>query len=513
MVLLPPDGAVDLPAVRIRSIGVRADVSSRPRVGAGRDRAGLDDLAEDLENSGVPAGGARALAAAAAGQQMRPVLAVPLEDLATIDAGNGLRALDASPAVELEVEAPSDDEAQVLLEIDGTGVVSWHFPQPSQDRTGADRADAVQTFRIPIRQADVPGQSAPRDEIPTADRGVFGIGTRKLLHLIRYPVEKAVGRVGTVLVGAWEGRARPYGLRLVRDQGLTGEAPGVALTSDDWAELHDAPTLLLVHGTFSTALSAFGGLADDPALLVGLIERYHGRVLLFDHPSLHVDPVANARWFLEQVPPDVDLRLDVVSHSRGGLVSRALSTSAVLGISHRQPTLRNVVHVATPNAGTVLADPERWGTLFDTITNLSMLFPDDLVSVPLTGVVEVVKQVGTGVLDGLGGLASMQPGCDLLSSLTAAAAAEGTTTRQFAVSSDFEPEQAPLPLRALDLLVDSFFGEGNDLIVPTEGVSQVPGLRIDDVLRLPQRPAISHVNYFRDRTVRTQLAAWLPGDG
>jgi hypothetical protein len=162
--------------------------------------------------------------------------------------------------------------------------------------------------------------------------------------------------------------------------------------------------------------------------------------------------------------------------------------------------------VATPNAGTVLADPERWGTLLDTMTNLAVLLPDDLASVPLTAVLQTVKQVGTGVLDGLDGLAAMAPGSEFLDGL---GSAPGTA---FAVASDYTPESAPLPLRALDALVDPFFGEGNDLVVPTRGVSRAAGLTIGDVLAVRRTPAVSHVSYFGEPTVRERIADWLPSD-
>jgi hypothetical protein len=59
-----------------------------------------------------------------------------------------------------------------------------------------------------------------------------------------------------------------------------------------------------VHGTFSRGRSAFGGIAADTELLVELDRRYEGRVLVFDHPTLHVSPEANVRWLLERLPED-----------------------------------------------------------------------------------------------------------------------------------------------------------------------------------------------------------------
>ncbi len=505
MPLLRPDDALDLPGARIRSVGVSAQVDSIPLGGPGDVRADVPDLPEQLSEYGVPEDGAALLAGVLDEQDLHPVLVVPVDELATRPGADGGRGgLDEGPSLEITVDAPAENEAQVVLEVDATGVMSWHFPVVSEGAPPGDRASLEQVFRIPVRQVDVPG-TAP-DE---GDRGVFGFGVRKLLQVLRYPVEWAAGTAGRLLVRAWEGRYRPYALRTLDGHGASpGSGPG--LSPDHLAEIDGKPTLLLIHGTFSTGQAGFAKLLADAGLLRALRDRYGSRILVFDHPSLHVDPTANARWFLEQFPPGTDLVLDVVSHSRGGLVARALSSPGpAQAVGRRTPAVRTTVHVATPNAGTVLADPARWGALLDTMTNLATLFPDDFTSLPLTAVIETVKQVGTGVLDGLDGLAAMSPGSRFLVGL----GSEPPTVagKSFAVASDFDPESASLPVRALDALVDPFFGEGNDLVVPTEGISRAAGLTVEDVLTVPRSPAIAHVSYFGDATVREHIATWLPG--
>jgi hypothetical protein len=153
MPLLEPDGTLELPGARIRSVGVSAQVDAVPADLAG-GRGDVRDLDEQIGELGVPADGARALADALSARDVRPVLAVPVEELATTFGAGADRGLDEGPTIELTVDAPGHDEAQVLLEVDGTGVVSWHWAVA--EGVAGDRAGLEQVFRIPVRQIDVP---------------------------------------------------------------------------------------------------------------------------------------------------------------------------------------------------------------------------------------------------------------------------------------------------------------------------------------------------------------------
>jgi hypothetical protein len=500
MTILQPDHAVEIPGVLIRSVGVGAQVDANPLNAPGADRA-LEDLESALNSYHALDGGVRPLTDAIRDADMAPVLEVPVNDLTTTGPTGPTRALDEAPALELTVEAPGEEEGQVFLEVDDSGVVAWHFPVVAA-AGGAMRSGQEQVFRIPVLQADIPG-----DVPEPGDRALLGIGARKLLHLLRYPIQHAAGAAARKLVSLWEDQRRPYGLRLWDQHGLAGP-PGSILTPAQFQELSGKPCLLLVHGTFSTAATGFAGLAADAALVTELLSRYEQRVLVFDHPSVSVSPKDNVRWLLEQVPNGVDLVLDVLAHSRGGLVGRALTLPPAEAPGIAPPQVRRVVHVATPNAGTALAAPERWGSLLDVVTNLTMLFPDT-ASVPLTAVMETVKQLGIGVAEGLDGLAAMDPDSEFLSTLTSSTAGKGS--QAFTIASDFEPRTGPVPLRALDVLVDAFFTEGNDLVVPTAGVSDALGLDVAERVTVPATPAINHNAYFRDEGVRRQIAQWLPG--
>ena len=109
--------------------------------------------------------------------------------------------------------------------------------------------------------------------------------------------------------------------------------------------------LLLIHGTFSKSDMFFEELdatAEGKAYLASAEVEY-GAILAFDHPTLAVSPWINA-LDLQAALARVTGRIDVVCHSRGGLV-----TAWWLRLARRD--VDNVVFVGSPLAGTSLASP------------------------------------------------------------------------------------------------------------------------------------------------------------
>jgi hypothetical protein len=502
-----PDEIHDLEyGVRLRSVGIsgRADeVHPGPAAGQPVRDAEPGAWPDALADEGMPDDAAAILGAAADDAELRRELSLPVDDLISSAApGAGTRADEQRPHLEVTVDAPDEGEGQVLLEVDGSGVVRWHVSEVAGTGLGTDRAGAVQTFRVPVEQIDVSAEPG--------ERGVLGFGVRKVLHLVRFPVQSAAALAGGLAVGWWERRQRPYGLGLPTPDTFAEPINGDGVATGRLAELADKPFLLLVHGTFSRGRSAFHGLGQDTALLGELYRRYEGRVLLFDHPTLYVDPEANVRWFLKRLPDDRPLTFDVVTHSRGGLVARQFLTEPLArAVGRPAPVIRTLVHVATPNAGTTLASADRLGSLLDAFTNLLSLLPDETVLVAIQGVLEVVKQIATGVVGGLDGLTAMNPGGAWLRALNEMPAPRGTAVH--AITSNFEPGNSSLAVKALDLLVDRLFGAANDLVVPTEGVYRAGAYVVTDPFMVPRANAVAHTTFFRDAEVRNQLSKWLGG--
>jgi hypothetical protein len=124
--------------------------------------------------------------------------------------------------------------------------------------------------------------------------------------------------------------------------------------------------LLFVHGTFSSTdafLNGFDHAANGDAFLKRIFAHYD-EVLAFDHPTLSVSPVLNS-FDLAGAMTNASGPLDVVAHSRGGLVARWF-LEGFAGADGSGPN--RAVLVGSPLGGTSLASPPR---LRDSLSMLS----------------------------------------------------------------------------------------------------------------------------------------------
>jgi pimeloyl-ACP methyl ester carboxylesterase len=326
-------------------------------------------------------------------------------------------------------------------------------------------------------------------------------------------LDRVAGEVGEHFVRRWEEKKRPHRMRSIEPGTLAaGDVPD--LGADELGKLAEGRTLLFIHGTASRCHSGFGRLPDP--VLERLGDRYAGRVAGFDHPTIGYSPTENATWLGEQFRElSSPLEVDVIAHSRGGLVTRVLSEQpGAAGLDPGAFRVRSAVFVGTPNAGTPLADFDHLGKLVDNLTNLLELVPDNPVTDPLEVILSVVKQLAVGALKGLDGLTAMSPGGPYLSEFLNVPSGGGADYR--AVCSNFEPaEAAPLGRIARDLATDAIFDDHpNDLVVPTVGVHAENGsshFPVADPLTLDAREAVDHSSFWVHPRVHEAFERWLPG--
>lgn len=285
------------------------------------------------------------------------------------------------------------------------------------------------------------------------------------------------------------------------------------MAAPDWDMFNGEATLVLVHGTFSTPDAGFFGWLGTPSFSE-VHDRYGGRCLALAHPTMHVDPVENVTWFLDHLPKNKPWTFDTVSHSRGGLVVRELAARAKENGSCQ---VNRMVMVAPPNFGTPLANTEHWTTFLNVHTSILTYAPDTVATIVSEGLLCLVKILGSGAIYGLPGIAAMNAGADYLQLL-----APRTCSRPdglYAIASSYSPSQPAiikiLAAKAADAVVDTFFEEPNDMVVPTKGCSEGSSVAVgfpispERLMRLGGQ--VHHCNFFEQRTVHDKLAEWLIG--
>jgi hypothetical protein len=328
----------------------------------------------------------------------------------------------------------------------------------------------------------VSGEKAPRPLGIGARliEGAATAGERGVMDILRV--------VGTWTLGTITGKkqslitalARQYDQDTVAEQRLLRIGPDgkcTPLESPPWRWLDGAAlpgqtdrVLLFIHGTFSQTSVP---VADFSPGFLAWAGRTYRAVLGFDHWTLSLTPEENAKLLWELLDPSLRAghRLDIVTHSRGGLVARAF----VELLGHGE-AVRRVIFVGTPNAGTNLANPKNWGTVADVLVNLA---PKGAPFAKLSGL--LARLLIAGAEGRIPGLQAQNPSAsgsnDFLGRLQRPTTLpEGVSYA--AVAASFEPEPGGFNPRQLlerveDVGADAFYGHANDLVVDTGSVWSV----------------------------------------
>jgi pimeloyl-ACP methyl ester carboxylesterase len=467
-------------------------------------RAVLLDQA-DVEGRG-PQLGTEQLAQALAETDMSEKYTLELEAVRRdrSEEGDDGRGREEGEEIIVEVPAPAADEGQILMLVEEDGAITWHLPAPP-DPVAESRAQEMVVFRLPGRE--IP---PPPEDTDASDRGILSAIGSKVLKILTYPLTPVLRAAGTTFSKAWETDNRPARFRTFTASNYATDQNVSELSRQDWERLSEGPALLFVHGTFASAHNAFRQLPADA--LRELSERYGGRVFALDHHSIWLPPSENAKLAAQALPDDIPLEVDIVSHSRGGLVARELAERAADAGFADTFHVRRIVMVATPNAGTALADQANIRKWLDIITNIAQFVPDNPVTDIIALVLTVLKQLTLGVFEGLPGITSMDPAGKYLEELNV----DGDFAAEyFTIAAEFEPlEGTPLTRVAQDLAIDAIFsGKHNDLVVPTEGASAISGLSrfAPESLVFDSGRGLDHSSYFGNPEVVAKLKEWLQG--
>ncbi len=377
-------------------------------------------------------------------------------------------------------------------------------------------ADGLLDFRFDAGPALRPQRRAWRRGTP----GIFD--ATPINHTLFKPVVGS--KVSEFLEKLDDGFNPLYGL-----YDLNGQAVGQVPAS--------GKVLLIVHGTFSKGEAILSQLraaqdgAGQPvgAQLLHAAKAAYQQVLVYEHPTLQVGPWINA-LDLARAFAGTQAQVDVICHSRGGLVTRWW-----LEVLQRELLGRaRVVFVASPLMGTGLASPYRLRTALKLLANYSAAVNQVAglasLALPMFKVVEGLAALlasGSGLLARspvadaavamVPGLASMSrygpDGVDFIKgNVELEKLSFGWTApppAYFAVTSNFESrdirwrfwEAFRSPgLRLADAGTDMLFSGANDFVVDTESMTRV-GVAADIVnpsqkLDFGTNDRVHHVNYF-----------------
>jgi hypothetical protein len=276
--------------------------------------------------------------------------------------------------------------------------------------------------------------------------------------------------------------------------------------------------LLVIHGTFSKGehlledlLKAEGG----PDLLRRAASKYT-QILSFDHPTVSVSPMLNA-LDLRNALGDSMASVDIICHSRGGLVSRWWMET----LDPLPTRAKRCVFVASPLKGTSLASPPRLRAGLNALANLSRLVGNVGMAIPLMKAPAAILRVIGSVV----GVGSRVPLVDAAVAMIPGLASQSLTSNNselirlnreplnapqyFFVRSDFQNPSAgwdicrlirETKIRAAETAADLFVFPGqNDLVVDWDSMTEVPGIALGDsnLLDFGTNGAVYHTNYFQ----------------
>ena len=309
-------------------------------------------------------------------------------------------------------------------------------------------------------------------------------------------------------------------------------ASGVLEPFLDGSKAGGKRVLLIIHGTFSNSENVLEGIEAAPngrghKLLADAAKKYD-LVLTFDHPTVGASPFLNAFDLAAALRP-LPKALDIICHSRGGLVTRWFLEALV---SDELRKSSRAILVGSTIGGTSLASPARLKAAMDYLANLGEMLGHltKLGSThPFIGAAGIMMQVFTSVtrfaaktpmfdaaialVPGLHGQSLIGNNPEILRlRANTGACYRQSGLRYFAVTANFEPKDPgwnflqyfskPMQ-RMANWGADLVFDGPNDLVADVSAMTDIAtdengkGLPMEEVLDFGTTDAVHHTNYFR----------------
>jgi pimeloyl-ACP methyl ester carboxylesterase len=286
--------------------------------------------------------------------------------------------------------------------------------------------------------------------------------------------------------------------------------------------------LLLIHGTFSNCenfAGALNGVPDtDGKTFLEWARGKYDAILAFNHPTLSLPPLLNALR-LESLLGDLPGKIDVVCHSRGGIVARWWYEVAC----RRPERLGKVVFAGSPLAGTSLAAPDKVRDAIEYFTNVGRVLKYGLgagsLFFPFLSVAQGLMSLVCSATSFLASVPVADAVIGLVPGFTAQSRVannlELVELRQrarpmpqyYAITSDFRPTDPGwyfwrhfTRLNAASLAAGLIFPKPHDLVVDHEAMTELGRTPQGKEVQIPaahrldygRNGKIHHVNYFSD---------------
>jgi hypothetical protein len=287
--------------------------------------------------------------------------------------------------------------------------------------------------------------------------------------------------------------------------------------------------LLFIHGTFSNCDNTMEELrqADDGIgrKLLARALRQYDFVLTFDHPTVGVSPMLNAFDLAAMLRP-APKEIDIICHSRGGLVTRWYLEGFATDELRRHA---RAVMVGSTIGGTSLAAPARLraamdylanvGEMLGTVAKIGSAHPFIAAAGVLMKVMTSVTRLAAktpifdgaiAIIPGLHGQSRVGNSPELLRLYRNTGASFGQSgLTYYAVKANFEPNDPgwnflqyfSKPMQRLaNWGADIVFDGPNDLVADCTSMTHLADkVEITDFHDFGTTAAVHHTNYFRQK--------------
>jgi CHAT domain-containing protein len=311
------------------------------------------------------------------------------------------------------------------------------------------------------------------------------------------------------------------------------------LAEADFSKLdRSKKSLLLIHGTASSSLGSFGEMkgTEEWERLVDFYSETN--LFALQHRTLTCSPLQNVLAALESLPNGIVL--DLVTHSRGGLVadllarfsahsegfgqeeldvlkdnSRELDLDTIVKISKvlksKSIQINRVVRVACPANGTTLASKRMDMFLNVTINLLGGAIGG--ITNPVFSTLKELVLASIETKDDVGvlpGIESMNPDSPFIKVLNFQGTSKAIDSQLIVIAGSSE---LSLAFKSLLVLVGKFFFRGkNDLVVDTASMEFGALRKKGNVyIYLEETGKIDHITYFKTPKIRKTIQTGLLG--